>query len=134
MRKLVVAMGILALAATAGADEAKKYEVKVTPATAKVGAKSTAKFQIDAAPGSHVSDEAPLKISLKAEGLELGKDKLTTADIVEGKGASPKFEVPFTATKPGQDAIEAKATFIVCTKELCEREQEQIRIPVTVAK
>jgi hypothetical protein len=131
MRNLAMAVGILAMAMVAHADEAKKYEVKVTPASAKVGQSATARFQIDASPGSHVSDEAPLKISLKADGLKLGKDKLTTADIVAGKGASPKFEIPFVAEKPGQDTIEAKATFIVCTKELCEREQEKISIPVT---
>ena len=49
------------------------------------------------------------KISLKADGLELGKDKLTTSDIVAGKGASPKFEIPFTASKPGDYPYQAIA-------------------------
>ena len=132
MRKLMIAVAMLAMAGVAHADEAKKYEIKIAPASAKAGARSAARFEIDAVPGSHVSDEAPLKISLQAQGLKLEKDKLTTADIVAGKGSSPKFEIPFTAEKAGQTSIEGKAIFIVCTKELCEREQDTLHIPVTV--
>lgn len=120
------------LVATGALAETKKYEVKIEPAKAKVGAAGKVGFKIAVAEGSHVSDEAPLKIVLKSEGLKLAKEKLTTADVVDGKGASPRFEVPFTAQKKGAQSVTADATFIVCTKEVCERETEKLTLPVDV--
>lgn len=132
MKKLAIVLGMLALAGSAFASDAKKYDIKVPAVTAKAGQKSDATLKIEAAAGSHVSDEAPLKIILKGDGVKLEKEKLTTADIAEGKGASPTFKITFTAEKAGAQKIEAQATFIVCTKELCEREQETVNIPVDV--
>jgi hypothetical protein len=133
MPRLSALVVAASLVASAGAlAEGKKYELKVEPAKAKAGAPAKAGFKIAVAPGSHVSDEAPLRISLKSEGLKLAKEKLTTADVVDGKGSSPRFEIPFTAEKKGAQSITADAVFIVCTKELCERETEKVTIPVTV--
>lgn len=133
MRKMAIVVGALAVASAAWAGEAKKYEVRAPAVTAKAGEKGTASLKIEAAAGSHVSDEAPLKIILKtSEGVKVEKEKLTTADIAEGKGASPTFKIPFTAANAGAQKIDAQATFIVCTKELCEREVENVTIPVDV--
>jgi hypothetical protein len=131
-RTLGIAVASLLLAGAARADEVRKYELKIPAATAKAGAKSKASLQIAVAPGSHVSDEAPLKIVLKSTSLKLEKEKLTQADVADGKGSSPRFDIPFTADKAGAQTIEGDATFIVCTKELCEREQEHVSIPVNV--
>ncbi|MBS2027061.1 MAG: hypothetical protein JST54_04070 [Deltaproteobacteria bacterium] len=132
IRTLGLTLGVLLAANVARADDAKKYELKIEPGTAKVGAKGKAAVKINVAAGSHVSEDAPMKFVLKAEGVKLDKEKLTQADVIEGKGASPKLEIPFTAEKAGAAKIEADATFIVCTKELCEREQEHLSIPVNV--
>ena len=132
IRTLGLMLGVVLVAGVARADEAKKYELKIEPGVAKVGAKGKASVKINVAAGSHVSEDAPMKFVLKGEGVKLDKEKLTQADVTEGKGASPKLEIPFTAEKAGADKIEGDATFIVCTKELCEREQEHVTIPVDV--
>ena len=131
-RMLGLTLGVLLFAGAARADEPKKYAIQVEPGTAKAGAHGKASFKIDVAPGSHVSDEAPLKITLKSEGVKLDKDALGQADVADGKGKSPRFDIGFTGAKAGAQKIDADATFIVCTQELCAREHEAISIPVTV--
>jgi hypothetical protein len=130
-RKLILAAALTA-PALALADGPKAYQVEAPAARVKAGAKGKATIHIQVKAGSHVSEEAPLKIALKSDGLKLDKELLRTPDIVEGKGASPRFEVPFTAAKPGAQSIEATMNFVVCTKELCERESETVKIPVSV--
>ena len=132
MKKLAWMMAF-GLGCTAHAEGPKPYQLKTAKVTAKVGVASKATLKIETAPGSHVSAEAPLKIVLKGtDGLTLVKEKLVTEDIVEGKGASPSFELPFKADKAGPKTIDATLTFIVCTKELCERESDTVSIPVDV--
>jgi hypothetical protein len=128
-----LALAVVVLVPIAGrADGAKRYKIEAPAAQAKVGAKSTATLRIVASEGSHVSDEAPLKIALKGDGVKLDKELLHTADIADGRGASPRFDLPITGDRKGDATITAEMTFIVCTKELCEREQEQVTIPVRV--
>jgi hypothetical protein len=132
MKKLAWMLAI-GLGCTAHADGPKPYQLKTAAVSAKVGIATKTTLKIETAPGSHVSPDAPLKITLKgAEGLTLVKEKLVTEDIVEGKGASPSFELAFTAAKAGPKTIDATLTFFVCTKELCERETDTVSIPVDV--
>jgi hypothetical protein len=110
----------------------KRYQLKTNAEAVKTGAKGKVSIKIETKEGSHVSEEAPLKITLKGDGVKLDKEKLVTADIVEGKGASPRFEVPFMAERKGSAKVDATLNFIVCTAELCERESETLSIPVNV--
>ena len=114
------------------ADGEKRYKVETPATTVKVGETAKASLRIVASAGSHVSDEAPLKIKLTGAGVKLAKDTLRTEDIAEGKGASPRFEVAVVGDRKGEGSVTAEMTFIVCTKELCERESEKVTIPVTV--
>ena len=64
LRTLALAAVIL-LPVLSRADGAKRYKIEAPTAQAKLGTKSTASLKIIASEGSHVSDEAPLKIVLK---------------------------------------------------------------------
>jgi hypothetical protein len=131
-RKLVL-LSLLLAPALSRADGAKPYSIKTEAQKVKAGEKGKISLHIQVTkPDSHVSDEAPLKITLKGEGVKLDKESLKTADVVEGKGSSPRFEVPFTAEKKGEGSVTADMAFIVCTKEVCERETEKVIIPVSV--
>ena len=87
--------------------------------------------------GAHISDEAPLKIELKATGAKVEKDKLAYKDSMAKKSdaqpyPNPRFEVPFTASTAGKASIEAKMKFFVCTDKLCTPQQKTITLPVDV--
>ena len=132
MNKTLLAACIGALCLSSTAFGAAKYSVKVSAPKAAVGKAAKAQLAIDVAQGSHVSPDAPLKILLKSDGLELTKAKLGHADAVTGDAPSPRFEIPFVAKKKGAQHNTADATFIVCTQQLCEREHQNIDIPVNV--
>lgn len=131
MRFAALSLLLTLSAATAGA-EGKGYSIETAPLKVKAGEKARASFRIVAAAPSHVSDEAPLKVALTSPTLKLEKDKLGKEDAVDGKGQSPKFEVPFVAEKKGPATIEANVTFILCNKELCSRETEKVAMSVDV--
>src|SRR6185369_2403486 len=106
--------------------QAPNVEVSTEGSTAKVkvGEKGKVVIDIKALDGSHISDEAPLKIELKGTGAKVEKDKLGYKDSVGVKknGAEypdPHFEVPFTAPAAGKASIEAKMKFFVCTEKQC---------------
>src|SRR3954451_21247984 len=95
-----------------------------TTVKVKVGEKGKLVLDLKAKPGAHISDEAPLKIELKANGATVEKDKLNYKDSTTTKrnGAEypdPHFEVPFTAPTAGKASIEAKMKFFVCTEKQC---------------
>ena len=85
IRTLGLMLGVLLVAGVARADEAKKYELKIEPGVAKVGAKGKASVKINVAAGSHVSEDAPMKFVLKGEGVKLDKYR-PTDEKMSGKG------------------------------------------------
>lgn len=137
----VTLMVVVATAAWAQApDVSGMYEVSTEGSVKqlKAGGKGNVVLSIRSKDGAHVSDEAPLKIELKAEKAKLAKDKLTLADSVVKKGegvkyADPRFEVPVTVEQAGNANVEAKLTFFICTDTVCSRQQKVVKIPIEVS-
>lgn len=120
-------------------DVSGLYELTTDGSTLKVkaGEKGVLVLDIRAKSGAHISDEAPLKIELKATGAKVEKDKLAYKDSIGVKknGAEypdPHFEVPFTAATAGKASIEAKMKFFVCTDKVCAPQTKTVTLPVDV--
>ena len=103
----------------------------------KTGQPGTFVLSIRTVAGAHVSDEAPMKLTLTGSGVvQPTKATLGRTDarpVAKGSGpADPRFEVPLIASAKGQGAVEAKLVFFVCTDTLCSRQQKTVTVPVTV--
>ena len=107
------------------------FTVEVPPAASKAGEKGTAQLRIQVKPEGHISDEAPLKATLKGKNVALDKEKLGKSDAVY-KDGSASMTIGFTAQAPGAGTIDADLTFYICSKEICERQERRVTIPVTV--
>ena len=138
MKSLILSVLVASGAALASdeVDVTKYYKVSTEGSTAQVrkGEKGKFVFSIETLEGAYVSDEAPLRIELKGTNATVAQQKLTLKDSVakntrtDKKTADPRFEVPFdTTADTGQ--IDAKATFFICTKNICARQQKNLTIP-----
>ena len=133
---------LLAMAATAWAkdpDPTSLYVLKTDGSSTalKAGQSGTFVLSIQTVPGAHISEDAPMKLTLTGSGgVEPSKAVLGRADakaVPKPDGAADtRFEVPLTAAAKGQGAVEAKLTFFVCTETLCARQQKTLSVPVTV--
>ena len=139
MRSLAAVCSILlATACFAQApDVAGMYEVSTDGSSQKVKAGEKGKLVISfkTKDGSHISNDAPMKIELSAKDAKVEKEKLTLADSVAKKEAGkeyvdPRFEVPFTVAAAGKASLEAKMTFFICTDKVCARQQKTLSLPV----
>jgi len=136
-------LALLLLAApsarAADPDPASLYVVTTEGSTTalKTGKPGTFVLSIRTVAGAHISEEAPMKLTLTGSGgVEPGKTLLGRSDaksVPKPDGAvDPRFEVPVTGSAKGQGAVEAKLTFFVCTETLCARQQKTLSLPVTV--
>lgn len=135
MTTLMLTLAVLAQAP----DVTQMYDLTTDGSSAKVkvGEKGKVVLEIKAKSGAHISDEAPLRIELKATGAKVEKDKLVYKDSVGAKKtgqdyADPRFEVPFSADTAGKASIEAKMKFFVCTDKVCAPQTKTVTIPVDV--
>lgn len=117
-----------------GKSGAKTYSIDTSGTTQEVraGAGGTFKLQIKPAEGYHVSSEAPLKITLKGEGLELAKPALGQGDVEDKSSQAPSFKVAFSTKAKGKGMINADAMFFVCSESLCERKTEKVAVAIDV--
>lgn len=125
-------------------DVTKLYEVTTDGSSSRItaGEKGKLVLAIRSKDGSHISDEAPLKIQLSGKGVTPEKATLAYKDQVSKKADGQKyadpvvFEVPFSAdpaaTAPGAATLQAKMTFFVCTDQICARQQKTVSVPVQV--
>jgi hypothetical protein len=136
-------LALLLLAAptawAADPDPASLYVVSTEGSTTvlKAGQPGTFVLSIRTVPGAHISEDAPMKLTLSGSGgVEPGKSVLGRSDaksVRKADGAAdPRFEVPLAAVARGQGAVQAKLTFFVCTETLCARQQKTLSLPVTV--
>jgi len=130
---------LFAFALAAGADDnaappAKNYSIDLAGTTREVqaGKKGELRLAIKAADGYKVSAEAPLKIGLEAQGLDLSKKQLGHGDAKDKKSTSPEFAVAFGAAAAGEKSILVDAMFFVCNEKICERKTEKVTVPVSV--
>ena len=127
-------LGLLIMAPTASEGSPKKYEIDVSETSRQVakGDRGTFQLRIRAKPGFKVSQEAPLKIALKSEGLALKKKLLKAKDARNKEWTSPEFAVGFSADESGDQNIDVDAVFFVCDERICERKKEKLSVAVSV--
>ena len=134
----MIATTLLALALTFAGDAKeqapKNYQLDLQGTSKEVQAGKPGKLElkIKAAPGYHVSAEAPLKIALAAEGLKLDKSALGHDDAKDKKSEAPEFSVGFSAAEKGDKSIAIDAVFFVCSEKICERKTEKLSVPIAV--
>ena len=134
---LALAASMLALPPARAADAPYSVSTDGTSQKVQKGKQGTLVIRFHTAKEAHISNEAPLKITLSGEKLTPAKQLLRYQDSVAKKQADkefpdPRFEVPFTATDAGKGQLTAKLTFFVCTANLCERHQQTLQVPVEV--
>lgn len=142
MKALIAAvlLGSTAARAADGVDVTQLYTLTTEGSTAVVQRGEQGKFvlSITTVDGAYVSAEAPLRIELTGKNAQVSNSRLTSKDSVaqgeqkDKKFADPRFEVPFKASA-AKGAIEAKATFFICTKTLCVRQQRTVAQPFELA-
>jgi hypothetical protein len=127
------------IARAADPDPSSLYVVTTegSSTTLKSGQPGTFVLSIRTVAGAHISEDAPMKLTLSGSGgVAPAKALLSRSDaksVPKPDGAAdPRFEVPLTASAKGQGAVEAKLTFFVCTETLCSRQQKTLSVPVTV--
>lgn len=117
-------------------DVTRLYTVSTDGSTTslKPGEKGKFVLSITTLEGAYVSDEAPLKVELEGTNATVASSKLTLKDSVatndrkDKKTADPRFEVPFDASAD-KGSVDAKATFFICTKNICARQQKALSVP-----
>jgi hypothetical protein len=139
MRHALVALLALGATAALGADPtaeaARSYdlEARASPAVLKPGGAGKLLLAIRPSQQTHVHPEAPLKVTLAATpGLGLAKAKLGRADLADAKEAAPRFEVPFTASAAGPQAITATFDFFICSDQWCVKQVRDVKVAVDV--
>lgn len=135
MNLAVMTLGLLLMAPASSEADGKKYEIDISETSREVsqGDKGTFQLRIQARPGYKVSQEAPLKIKLKSEGLALKKSLLEAKDAKSKKWTSPEFAVAFSAEETGAQNIDVDAVFFVCDERICERKKEELSVPISVS-
>jgi hypothetical protein len=101
------------------------------PGKVAVGEKGTAQIEIKVKPEGHISDEAPLKAKVSGRNVQPAKEKLAKSDAVYKDGGAT-LALPFTATAKGAGSLDADLSFYMCSKDICERHERKVSIPVTV--
>lgn len=121
-------------------DVSGLYEVITdgTSTSAEAGKQATLAIAIVTREGAHVSDEAPLRIDLSGTNAAPAQQRLTLAHSLEQKPAGqkypkPRFEVAFTAQRPGRATMDAKMVFFICTDQVCARQTKTLSLPLEVS-
>lgn len=128
----VVAVTLGASCARAGGKTDGLFTVESkSPGKVASGEKATAEIQIKVKPEAHISDEAPFKAKVSGRNVTPAKDKLGKSDAVYKDGGAT-VALPFTATDKGAGSVEADLSFYMCSKEICEKQERKVSIPVTV--
>lgn len=124
----------LARAEDPASEAAKSYRIETEGTTAALGAgeKGTLVVAIVPVGKVHVHPQAPLKITLLSQGLELAKTTLGHADAVDPKADGPRFRVPFVARKAGTQEVKANVDFFICSDRWCVKQVKDLAIPVKV--
>lgn len=127
------------LAQPPSVDPATLYTLSTQGSSAqlKAGEKGLFVLSIQAKKGAHVSEEAPLHLTVSGEGVSVPQQELGAKDSVVqqkagGPHVDPRFEIPVQATRAGAGHVEAKLTFFICTEKLCARQQKTLRTPIEV--
>jgi hypothetical protein len=132
---LILALALAPLAAWTGIAraDAKLYEIKKTEPKVASGAKGTASLTIATKGGWHMNAEAPISLKLTPPaGISVPKPKLGRADLASSTAESARFDIPFSATEPGQKVINAEAHFVICQESACKPVSETLALNIEV--
>lgn len=129
---LVAASGVRAADPAAEAANSYRIETQGTTAELKAGGKGTLVLAIVPVAKVHVHPQAPLKITLEAQGLTLEKTSLGHKDAVDPKAEAPRFEVPFAAAAAGKREAKAKLDFFICSDQWCVKQTRDVTVAVNV--
>lgn len=137
---LLVAASLLALWMPLRAQEEPKgkgvdYTIDTSQSTRQLKAGERGTYVLAIVPGKDrkVHKQAPLSVTLRAPaGIVLDKAKLGRADVASDDGKRVELKVGFAAKSAGEQAIEADATFFICTDKWCQRMTEQVAVTVNV--
>jgi hypothetical protein len=134
MLKIALFCAGLALASESKESATKNYTIDTSGTSQQVqpGKQGTLRLHIKAAEGYKVSPEAPLKIALTGDGVDLTKTKLGHDDAKDKKSEAPEFNVAFSSASAGDKKIVVDASFFVCNEKICERKTEKLSVPVSV--
>ena len=136
----LIALALSMMAGSAFAQEAGKgrgvdynIDTSATTSTVKVGQRGTLVLAILAGKDRKVHKQAPLSISLRAPaGVVLDKAKLGRADVRKDDDTRVELAVGFEAKSAGEQAVEADASFFICTDKWCQRMSEQVSVTIKV--
>lgn len=134
--KLFAVLILLAVGPAQAAQDLCAVSTGGTTTSLKPGEKGTFVIAFSLGEGAHVSEDAPLKISLSGEKVTFEKPLLTLADSVAKKQGgepypAPRFEVGFVPAA-GAKSVEATLSFYVCTATQCVRQTRTVSVPLEV--
>ena len=130
--KPVEGEGKTAVAAGGGA-EAKEYELKIEPATAKAGEESKVSIKVVPQGPWHMNLEYPTKLEITApDGTTVAKPALAKADAVKLDEQGCEFSVAFTPDAAGAKQFTGEFKFAICQDEACVPKTETLAFEVTV--
>lgn len=129
---LIAAPGVRAADPAAEAANSYRIETQGTTPELKAGGKGTLVLAIVPVAKVHVHPQAPLKITLEAQGLTLEKTSLGHKDAVDPKAEAPRFEVPFAAAAAGKREAKAKLDFFICSDQWCVKQTRDVTVAVNV--
>jgi hypothetical protein len=110
------------------------FELALTPTPPyTVGKLASFSLSLKARGEFHVNQDYPIDISLKgSDGIALPKAQLKKPDAAAFEEKLARFDVPFTASKAGQQRVEADVKFAVCTKENCVPDERTLALVLPV--
>ncbi len=111
------------------------YNISTAASTSslKVGERGSLVITILPTKDRKVHKQAPLTVTLRAPaGIVLDKAKLGRADVAKDDPKKVELSVGFTAKSGGEQAIDADASFFICTDKWCQRMTEHLSVTVKV--
>lgn len=125
---------VLLTAGDSWGEEKKLYKVETKDIALKQGAKGEASFAIVLVEGAKIHPKAPFKCDVSAsQGLALEKNKLGHADT-KASSDHRHVQVPVSLTpkEKGPQSVQMDCSFYVCTKDICVRKEEAVKIKTSV--
>jgi hypothetical protein len=93
-------------------------------------------FQVSLKPRGeyHINQDYPMKVSVNVgeAAVSLPKKQLQKADAAEYGENVARFDVPFTAEKPGEHKVQCEVDFAVCTPETCVPDTRTLALALPV--
>lgn len=110
------------------------FELALTPTGAYTAGK-LGSFALTLKPRGiyHVNQEYPVALTLQPTvGLSFPKAEMTKNELAEMGEKLARFDVPFTAEKPGSYRVEAHLRFAVCTPDNCVPDERTLALVLSV--